>query len=86
MKKLHELCKAENSEDLIARVYPQLNKIFHRSVASISQSRMSNGLLLLVLIFLILAVLVNSWNLLSEIHIGGICIRPRLFVAFCVFN
>ncbi|KAE9458203.1 hypothetical protein C3L33_09891, partial [Rhododendron williamsianum] len=47
VKKLHELCKAENSEDLIARVYPQLNKIFQRSVASISQSRTSNGLLLL---------------------------------------
>ncbi|KAG5546411.1 hypothetical protein RHGRI_018556 [Rhododendron griersonianum] len=53
VKKLHELCKAENSEDLIARVYPQLNKIFQRSVASISQSRTSNGLLLLVFIFLI---------------------------------
>ncbi|KAG5546412.1 hypothetical protein RHGRI_018556 [Rhododendron griersonianum] len=48
VKKLHELCKAENSEDLIARVYPQLNKIFQRSVASISQSRTSNGLLLLL--------------------------------------
>ncbi|CAL5341773.1 AP-5 complex subunit zeta-1 [Camellia sinensis] len=47
VKKLHELCKAEKSEDLIARVYPQLNKIFQRSVASISQSRTSSGLLLL---------------------------------------
>ncbi|CAL5405650.1 unnamed protein product [Camellia sinensis] len=47
VKKLHELCKAEKSEDLIARVYPQLNKIFQRLVASISQSRTSSGLLLL---------------------------------------
>ncbi|XP_058220004.1 uncharacterized protein LOC131330445 [Rhododendron vialii] len=50
VKKLHELCKAENSEDLIARVYPQLNKIFQRSVASISLSRTSNGLLLLAIL------------------------------------
>ncbi|KAI8537473.1 hypothetical protein RHMOL_Rhmol09G0026000 [Rhododendron molle] len=50
VKKLHELCKAENSEDLIARIYPQLNKIFQRSVASISQSRTSNGLLLLAIL------------------------------------
>ncbi|KAG5530700.1 hypothetical protein RHGRI_025612 [Rhododendron griersonianum] len=47
VKKLHELCEADNSEDLIARVYPQVNKIFQHSVASISQSRTSNGLLLL---------------------------------------
>ncbi|KAI8554467.1 hypothetical protein RHMOL_Rhmol05G0101500 [Rhododendron molle] len=55
VKKLHKLCKAENSEDLIDRVYPQLNKIFQRSVASISQSRTSNGLLLLLFFFLIYA-------------------------------
>ncbi|KAK2996499.1 hypothetical protein RJ639_025361 [Escallonia herrerae] len=48
VKKLHELCKSEKSENLIARVYPQLNKIFQRSVASISQSQSSNGLLLLM--------------------------------------
>lgn len=53
VKKLYELCKAENSEDLVARVYPQINKLFHRAVASQSQSRTSNGLLLLVwLLFL----------------------------------
>ncbi|KAL6999346.1 hypothetical protein U1Q18_000506 [Sarracenia purpurea var. burkii] len=50
VKKLHELCKSEKSEDLIARVYPQLNRIFQRSVASISQSRTSNGLLLLAIL------------------------------------
>ncbi|CAI8617349.1 unnamed protein product [Vicia faba] len=47
VKKLHQLCKAENSEDLVARVYPQINKIFQRAVASLSQSQTSNGLLLL---------------------------------------
>ncbi|KGN66697.1 AP-5 complex subunit zeta-1 [Cucumis sativus] len=50
VKKLYELCKAENSEDLVARVYPQFNKIFQRSVSSLSQSRTSNGLLLLAIL------------------------------------
>ncbi|KAL2483672.1 hypothetical protein Fot_45116 [Forsythia ovata] len=52
VKRLYELCKSENSEDLIARVYPHLNKIFQRSVASISQSQSqtSNGLLLLAIL------------------------------------
>lgn len=48
VKKLHKLCKDENSEDLVARVYPHINRLFQRSVASLSQSRTSNGLLLLV--------------------------------------
>uniref|UniRef100_A0A9I9DGX2 AP-5 complex subunit zeta-1 n=1 Tax=Cucumis melo TaxID=3656 RepID=A0A9I9DGX2_CUCME len=50
VKKLYELCKAENSEDLVARVYPQFSKIFQRSVSSLSQSRTSNGLLLLAIL------------------------------------
>ncbi|KAK3024284.1 hypothetical protein RJ639_043146 [Escallonia herrerae] len=50
VKKLHEWCKSEKSENLIARVYPQLNKIFQRSIASISQSQSSNGLLLLAIL------------------------------------
>ncbi|KAK4439826.1 hypothetical protein Salat_0317500 [Sesamum alatum] len=50
VKRLHELCKTEKSEELIARVYPHLNKIFQRCVASISQSRTSNGLLLLAIL------------------------------------
>ncbi|XP_050372897.1 uncharacterized protein LOC126790620 [Argentina anserina] len=51
VKKLYELCKAENSEDLVARVYPQINKLFQRSVASLSESRAtSNGLLLLAIL------------------------------------
>ncbi|XP_057950865.1 uncharacterized protein LOC131145673 isoform X2 [Malania oleifera] len=50
VKKLYEVCKAEKSEDLVARVYPSLNKLFQRSVASISQSRTTNGLLLLAIL------------------------------------
>ncbi|KAL8239226.1 hypothetical protein R6Q59_015793 [Mikania micrantha] len=50
VRKLIQLCKNENSENLIARVYPQLNKIFQRSVSSISQSRSSSGLLLLAIL------------------------------------
>ncbi|KAF4359908.1 hypothetical protein F8388_008813 [Cannabis sativa] len=50
VKKLHELCKAENAEDLVVRVYPHINKLFQRSVASLSQSRTSNGLLLLAIL------------------------------------
>lgn len=50
VRKLCELCKEEKSEDLVARVYPHMNKIFQRSVASLSQSRTSNGLLLLAIL------------------------------------
>ncbi|XP_042502861.1 AP-5 complex subunit zeta-1 isoform X2 [Macadamia integrifolia] len=50
VKKLHEMCKAGNSEDLVARVYPQINKLFQRSVASLSQTQTCNGLLLLVIL------------------------------------
>ncbi|CAK7338388.1 unnamed protein product [Dovyalis caffra] len=50
VKRLHELCKEENSEDLIARVYPHINKLFQRSVASLSQSRNPYGLLLLAIL------------------------------------
>ncbi|GMY31386.1 AP-5 complex subunit zeta-1 [Fagus crenata] len=50
VKKLYELCKAENSEDLVARVYPPVNKLYQRAVASLSQSRTSNGLLLLAIL------------------------------------
>ncbi|CAH1444439.1 uncharacterized protein LOC111912744 [Lactuca sativa] len=50
VRKLTQLCKSENSENLIARVYPQLNKIFQRSVSSISHSRSPSGLLLLAIL------------------------------------
>eukprot|EP01018_Ginkgo_biloba_P009903 Gb_09370 [translate_table: standard] len=45
--KLYEMCQAENSADLIARVYPPINKLFQRCIASVPQSRSSTGLLLL---------------------------------------
>nr|XP_016488947.1 PREDICTED: AP-5 complex subunit zeta-1-like [Nicotiana tabacum] len=50
VKSLCDLCISEKSEDLIARVYPHLNRIFQRCVASISQSQTSNGLLLLAIL------------------------------------
>ncbi|KAJ9153735.1 hypothetical protein P3X46_027146 [Hevea brasiliensis] len=50
VKRLHELCKKEYSEDLVARVYPQINRVFQRSVASLSQSKSSYGLLLLAIL------------------------------------
>ncbi|CAH9075987.1 unnamed protein product [Cuscuta europaea] len=45
VKKLCELCR--NSEEMVARIYPHLNRIFQRAVASISQSQTPFGLLLL---------------------------------------
>ncbi|KAK8626506.1 hypothetical protein V6N13_134149 [Hibiscus sabdariffa] len=53
LKKLCDFCRQQQkpSEDLVARVYPHLSKLFHRSVASLSQSTTSNGLLLLVRVF-----------------------------------
>ncbi|KAJ9551420.1 hypothetical protein OSB04_015465 [Centaurea solstitialis] len=50
VRKLTALCKSESSENLVARVYPQLNKIYQRSVSSISHSRSSSGLLLLAIL------------------------------------
>ncbi|KAH0934245.1 hypothetical protein HID58_011362 [Brassica napus] len=52
VKKLHGFCKLENSDDLVARIYPQINKVFQRSVASLSQSESgtSKGLLLLAIL------------------------------------
>ncbi|KAJ4848498.1 hypothetical protein Tsubulata_003379 [Turnera subulata] len=52
VKKLHELCKEDKSEDMVARVYPHINKLFQRSVASLSQSSPPNsyGLLLLAIL------------------------------------
>ncbi|XP_042026573.1 AP-5 complex subunit zeta-1-like isoform X2 [Salvia splendens] len=50
VKSLYELCKGEKSDELVARVYPLLNKIFHRRVASISQTQASSGLLLLAIL------------------------------------
>ncbi|GAV60648.1 hypothetical protein CFOL_v3_04177 [Cephalotus follicularis] len=50
VKRLYQVCKSESSEDLVARVYPHINKLFQRSIASLSQSRTSNGLLLLAIL------------------------------------
>ncbi|CAH9075985.1 unnamed protein product [Cuscuta europaea] len=48
VKKLCELCR--NSEEMVARIYPHLNRIFQRAVASISQSQTPFGLLLLAIL------------------------------------
>ncbi|KAL2943763.1 DNA topoisomerase 3-alpha [Bienertia sinuspersici] len=56
VKKLCELCKAEKSDDLVARVYPSINRLFQRCIASIPQSGSSHGILLL-------AILNFSWTL-----------------------
>lgn len=50
VKKLTELCEAEKSDDLAARVYPYMSKLFQRSIASIPQSSSSHGLLLLAIL------------------------------------
>lgn len=50
VNKLYEICKAENSEDLVARIYPQINKLFQRCIASMPNSRSSAGLLLLAIL------------------------------------
>ncbi|XP_057766488.1 uncharacterized protein LOC130986951 [Salvia miltiorrhiza] len=50
VKKLYEFCKSEKSDELVARVYPLLNKIFQRCVASISHTQASSGLLLLAIL------------------------------------
>ncbi|KAL3632781.1 hypothetical protein CASFOL_025765 [Castilleja foliolosa] len=50
VKRLYELCHSEKSEDLVARAYPHLNKIFQRCIASISQTQTSKGLLLLAIL------------------------------------
>ncbi|CAO2835949.1 unnamed protein product [Amaranthus hypochondriacus] len=50
VKKICELCKAENSDDLVARVYPSINRLFHRSISSIPQSTSSHAFLLLAIL------------------------------------
>ncbi|KAL0917404.1 hypothetical protein M5K25_012462 [Dendrobium thyrsiflorum] len=50
VKKIYDICKEAMSEDLVARAYPHINKLFHRSVAALPQSQTSNGLLLLTIL------------------------------------
>lgn len=50
VRRLHEICKADKSDDLVARVYPHINKLFQRLVVAIPQSQASGGLLFLVCI------------------------------------
>ncbi|KAH0436312.1 hypothetical protein IEQ34_026416 [Dendrobium chrysotoxum] len=50
VKKIYDICKEAMSEDLVARAYPHINKLFHRSVLALPQSQTSNGLLLLTIL------------------------------------
>ncbi|ONK65903.1 uncharacterized protein A4U43_C06F2160 [Asparagus officinalis] len=50
VKKINEICKESGSEDLVARAYPQLNKLFQRAISASPQSQASNGLLLLTIL------------------------------------
>ncbi|KAJ0966120.1 hypothetical protein J5N97_027258 [Dioscorea zingiberensis] len=50
VRKIYEICKEGGSEDLIARAYPQINKLFQRSVSALPHSQTSNGLLLLTIL------------------------------------
>lgn len=50
VKKLCEMCKAEKSEELVARVYPQISKLFQRSVTSFPHSRAPIAPLLLAIL------------------------------------
>ncbi|WCJ37857.1 hypothetical protein M5689_018956 [Euphorbia peplus] len=52
VKRLDELCRKDKSEDLVARVYPQINRLFQRSVTSLSQTQTTSsyGLLLLAIL------------------------------------
>lgn len=52
VRRLCQLCKNENSEDLIARIYPNLSKIFNRSVVSMSQSQSQSSVAILLLAIL----------------------------------
>ncbi|KAK8967353.1 hypothetical protein KSP40_PGU014096 [Platanthera guangdongensis] len=50
IRKIYEICKEARSEDLVARSYPHINKLFHRSIAALPQSHTSNGILLLTIL------------------------------------
>ncbi|KAJ6849301.1 uncharacterized protein M6B38_269930 [Iris pallida] len=51
VRKICEICRESRSEDLVARAYPQISKLFQRSVSSSPHSQTSsNGLLLLTIL------------------------------------
>ncbi|KAG0485308.1 hypothetical protein HPP92_009184 [Vanilla planifolia] len=50
VKKIYEICKEARSEDLVARAYPHINKLFQRTVVALPQSQTPNGLLLLTIL------------------------------------
>ncbi|BBN01203.1 AP-5 complex subunit zeta-1 [Marchantia polymorpha subsp. ruderalis] len=50
VRKLYALCKEDESGDLVARVYPQIAKLFQRFCASGAAMRPSHGLILLAVL------------------------------------
>ncbi|CAA7394446.1 unnamed protein product [Spirodela intermedia] len=50
VRSLCEICREDKSEDLVAKVYPSVNKLFQRCVAALPQSRTTYGPLLLAIL------------------------------------
>ncbi|KAG6512954.1 hypothetical protein ZIOFF_031093 [Zingiber officinale] len=48
IRKIHEISKEGGSEELVARAYPLINKLFQRCISALPQSQTSHGVLLLV--------------------------------------
>ncbi|XP_078436746.1 AP-5 complex subunit zeta-1 [Wolffia australiana] len=47
VRSLREICREGRSEDIVAKVYPTINKLFQRCVSALPKSRTTYGLLLL---------------------------------------
>ncbi|XP_042380549.1 uncharacterized protein LOC121973016, partial [Zingiber officinale] len=50
IRKIHEISKEGGSEELVARAYPQINKLFQRCISALPQSQTSHGVLLLTIL------------------------------------
>ncbi|KAJ8493345.1 hypothetical protein OPV22_015066 [Ensete ventricosum] len=50
VKKIYDIAREGGSEELVARAYPQINKLFQRCVSALPQSQTSNGALLLTIL------------------------------------
>ncbi|XP_042379711.1 AP-5 complex subunit zeta-1-like isoform X1 [Zingiber officinale] len=50
IRKIHEISKEGGSEELVARAYPLINKLFQRCISALPQSQTSHGVLLLTIL------------------------------------